>query len=139
MILVDSSVAFKWLKNRDEPFYEKAATLLEQHLKGEIRIMVPGLLFVEIANALSTKTATRPKAIRSSLRVLYDFGLEVYRESEEDVITASLFARKYKTSVYDMLYAVIAKKTGTELVTADEQFVRRAKFSHIRLLSEYVI
>lgn len=137
MILVDSSVAFKWLKRREEPFYEKAKDLLERHLKGEIRIMAPGLLFIEIANALSTKTATKPKAIRSSLRALYDFGLELYRESEEDVIAASLLARTNKTSVYDTLYAVIAKKAGVELITADEQFVRKTKFPYVRLLSEY--
>lgn len=138
MIVVDSSVAFKWLKSRNEPHYEKATTLLEQHLKAEIRILVPELLFIEIANALSTKTATKPSAIRSSLRALYDFGLEVYRGSDEDVIEASLLARKNKTSVYDMLYAVVAKKTGVEYITADEHFIRKTKFPYVKLLSEYV-
>lgn len=137
MIAVDSSVAFKWLKSKDEPYREKAAALLERHIRGEVRIIAPSLLFIEIANALSTKTTTRLKTIRSNLRALYDFGLEVYRENEDDVITASLLARKDKTSVYDMLYAVIAKKAGVELVTADEQFVRKTGFTHVKLLSAY--
>ena len=138
MILVDASVAFKWFKSRDEPYFEKARSLLEQHLNGQMRIMVPVLLFIEIANAFSTKTATKPKAMRTSLRSLYNFGLEVYSESEEDVVTASLLARKNKTSVYDMIYAVIAKKAGVEFITADERFVRKTKFSFVKLLSQYM-
>ena len=137
MIVIDSSVAFKWLKSKDEPHYEKAAALLEQYIKGEVRIVAPNLLFIEIANALATKTASKPKTILADLRALYDFGLEIYRETEDDVATSSLLARKKKTSVYDMLYAVIAKRLGTELITADEQFVRKTKFSHVLLLRDY--
>lgn len=137
MIAVDSSVAFKWLKYRNEPHREKAMVLLERHIKGEVRIIAPSFLFLEIANALSTKTATKPKIIQADLRALYDFGLEIYRETEEDVTTSSLLARKHKTSVYDMLYAVIAKAMSAELITADEQFVRKTKFTHVKLLSEY--
>ncbi len=136
MILVDSSVAFKWLKSSNEPFYEKATALLERHIKGETRIVTPSLLFIEIANALSTKTTTRPKTIIADLHTLYEFDLAIYRETEDDVVTSSLLARKKKTSVYDMLYAVIAKRLDTELITADEQFVRKTKFSYVRLLSE---
>lgn len=139
MIVVDSSVAFKWLKSRNEPHRERAAVMLERHIKGEIRIIAPSLLFIEIANALSTKTATKPKIIQADLHALYNFSLEIYRETEEDVATSSLLARKNKTSVYDMLYAVIAKRLGTELITADEQFIRKTNYPHVRLLSEYII
>ncbi len=137
MILVDSSVAFKWLKSKDEPDYETAAVLLERHIKGEVRIAVPSLSFIEIANALTTKTTSKSKTILADLRALYDFGLEIYRETENDIATSSLLARKKKTSVYDMLYVVIAKRLGVELITADEKFVRKTKFPHVKLLSEY--
>ncbi|MBI5621043.1 PIN domain-containing protein, partial [Candidatus Gottesmanbacteria bacterium] len=55
----------------------------------------------------------------------------------DDVVKSALLAHKKKTSVYDMLYAVIAKRLGTDLITADDQFVRKTKFSHVKLLSEY--
>ena len=137
MIVVDSSVAFKWLKTKDEPHSEQASTLLSMHIQGETRIITLSLLFIEIANALSTKTATKPNIIRRDLDILYDLDLEVYRETADDIVTASLLARKKKTSVYDMLYAVVAKRLGTDLITADEQFVRKTKFAHVKLLSEY--
>lgn len=137
MILVDSSVAFKWLKSKDEPHRKQAAAFLERHVRGEIRLITLNLLFIEIANALSTKTVSTPKMIRTSLHALYDFGLEIYKESQDDIVLASLLARKHNTSVYDMLYAVIAKKAGVELITADEQFVRKTKFPYVKLLSAY--
>lgn len=138
MIFVDSSVAFKWLKSKNEPFFERATRLLEGHIRGEIRIGTLSLLFVEIANVLTTKTATKLKVVHADLLKLYGFGLEFYRETKEDVVTSALLARKHKTSVYDMLYATVAKRLGTDLITADETFVRKTKFSHVRLLSEFV-
>lgn len=137
MILVDSSVAFKWLKSKNEPFFEQAVPLLERHLQGKTQIGVPPLLYIEIANALATKTATTSTIIRKDLRKLYEFGLEACRETQDDVITASRLAKGKTTTVYDMLYAVIAKRLGIHLITADEQFVKKTKFLHVKLLSEY--
>jgi predicted nucleic acid-binding protein len=52
----------------------------------------------------------------------------------EELVDAGVLAKKYKTSVYDMIYAVVAKNKKCALVTADENFVRKTKFKHVKLL-----
>lgn len=137
MIVVDASVAFKWLKSKDEPFHKQALVILADHLSERNKILVPDILFVEIANSLVTKTNTTDTTIKDDLESLYSFNLEVEIPDAGDIIKTADLAKKNKTSVYDMLYAVIAKKYNTTLITADEKFVKKTKFPHMKLLSEY--
>lgn len=137
MIVVDASVAFKWLKHRDETHRKQAMALLERHVLDQIRITVPDFLFLEIANALVTKTSTRAKTVQKDLHTLFDSDLEIYRISKEDIMKSAFLANRKKTSVYDMIYAVIAKKLKVTLVTADQKFLASTKFRHVKLLSDY--
>lgn len=137
MIVVDASVAFKWLKSKDEPYHKEALLILREHISNRNKILVPDILFIEIANSLVTKTDTTDKTIRDDLESLYSFNLEIRVPDISDITEAARQAKKNNTTVYDMLYAVVAKKHNTILVTADERFVRKTKFSFVKLLSEY--
>lgn len=136
MIVVDASVAFKWLKSENEPYREKAIMLLSEHLSNKNKILVPRLLFVEIANSLVTKTMTTDETIKDDLEYLFGVNLEVRDPEVGDLVKAARLAKKHKTSVYDMLYAVIAQKHDIILVTADVKFVKVMKFPFVKLISE---
>lgn len=136
MIVVDASVALKWFhKEKDS---DLAKHILKSQQIGEQAIAAPDLILVEIANAITTKSAISAVGLASSLRKLENLDLRLYRVEKELVFAAAREAKSYKTSVYDMLYAQFAKSLGTELITADEQFIRKTKFPHVKLLSEYV-
>ena len=118
MILIDTSVAIKWLRGRDEQYRVQALHLLHNHLDGREDIIVPELLFIEVANVLATKTDTTTVKLKKDLIKLNEFDLRIYRLENEDIVTTATQAKKFNTSVYDMLYVVIAQKQGISLYNA---------------------
>lgn len=135
MIVVDASIALKWF--HEEKDSDVARLILKNQQKGEKAIAAPDFMLIEIANAIVTKSAISSAGLARSLEKLENLDIRLYRVEKELVIRAAYQAKKYKTSVYDMLYAQFARELDTELVTADEQFVRKTKFAHVKLLSEY--
>ena len=135
MIVTDASVVFKWVKTQ-EPYYDKALKLLRSHLKEREKIIVPHLLFIEIANALATKTKNTKETIRKDLNYIFKANLEVYIPDNKDILNTANLAKEYKTSAYDMLYAVVAKKHKTKLITADANFINKTKFKFVKHLKD---
>lgn len=136
MIVVDASVVIKWLKS-DEIDSDRARLLYTQHKNKEKNIIVPQLLFFEVANYLSTKSRSSEENIKMALGFLFRLKLAIHGVQDKELIETAKLAKKYKTSVYDMLYAVIAKKHKIILVTADERFMKVTEFPFVKLLSEY--
>lgn len=137
MIVVDASVAIKWVK-KDEKDQEKAFELYQAQINNQQAITVPKYLFVELANALVTKSDFLDKEVKTALEFIYQANLSIYEVDKEDIFQASALAKKYKTTVYDMLYAVVAKIHKTILVTADEKFIAKTRFSFVRHLTDMV-
>lgn len=133
MIIVDASIVFKWIKSGEHDA-DKALLLYNDHIYGKEEVLVPSLLFIEIANAIATKSKTTEKVIKQAIHFLYAAQLHVYEEGMEDILEVSVLAKKHKTSVYDMLYAVIAKRKKIFLITADAQFVKKTRFSFVKAL-----
>jgi len=136
MIVIDASVAFKWLRSDDEKFHNVAALLLREHIEGKNEIIVPNFLYVEVANALATKTNITQAKMKEDLEFLFETRLKIYGLVDSDITLAAKMAKKYKTSVYDMLYAVVAKKNKCILYTADENFVKKTGMRFVKHISE---
>jgi len=133
MIIVDASVAIKWIYKETDS--ETAVFLLQRHLKQEQNITVPHFLFIEVANVLATKSRYSQQDITEGMKFLSQSHLEIYEIVHEDIIYAAQLAKEYKTSVYDMLYAVIAKRSNCTLITADEKFAQKVKFPFVKVLA----
>lgn len=136
MIVIDASVAFKWLKSENEPYHKEAIKILKDHLGKKTEILAPDLIFIEIANALVTKSSTTHATIKKDLSFLFKANLKIFEPSQKDIFKSSELAKKHKTTVYDMLYAVIAKKNKTILVTADDSFVQKTGFKFVKHIKD---
>lgn len=136
MIIIDASVASKWIL-QGEKDEEKALKILSDHTDTKEQILVPEFIFYEIANTLATKTILTENKINNSLSVIFKANLLICHPVDKDIIQSTLLAKRYKTSVYDMLYAVVAKRHKTILITADNNFLRKTKFPFVKLISEY--
>lgn len=135
-MILDSSVVFKWIRDSNEAQRENALEILRRNRENKISITVPDFLYIELANVLVTKMSLSPAELRLALDGLFSIDLAIYQATKGDLQEAAITAQKYKTSVYDMLYAVLAKKLNTILVTADEKFVKATKFPHVKLLTD---
>lgn len=135
MIVLDASVATK-LINTQEKESDIAEKIFQAHIEETEKILVPTLLFLEVANALATKSYLKEEYIKRGLNLLYNANFVIYELNQEDMIEAALLAKKYKTSVYDMAYTVIAKNKKVNLITADNKFANKVKFSFVQTLSK---
>lgn len=134
MIIVDTSVAIKWLR-ADEEGHEDALQIYKNHIESAEEIVVPALFYIEAANALATNKFLSDDDIAEGMEFLFEAHFAQQNITKKMVVEAALLAKKYHVSVYDMLYAVIARAKNTTLVTADERFVKSVNFSFVKLLS----
>lgn len=136
MIVIDASVAIKIVSPIREEGADIANSLLELHLDYKQPILVPELIYIEVANALTTKTTSTKRGIKEGLKTLFGLNFLLYELTENDLIKTAMLAKKYETSVYDMLYAVIAKNKKIDLITADANFAKKTHFPYVKTLSE---
>ncbi|OGH19205.1 MAG: hypothetical protein A3A47_02150 [Candidatus Levybacteria bacterium RIFCSPLOWO2_01_FULL_37_20] len=137
MVVVDTSVAFKWFASDKEDHLPKALLLLKNHLDKKEPILVPDMIVYELANAFTTKTKLTAGEIRIFLADLETIRLTIKPITIPLVTKASEFAKKYKTTVYDAFYAVLAEEKKCYLITADLQFIKQVRLPFVKHVSEY--
>lgn len=135
MIILDASVVNKLLLAKEEN-RDKAKKLLQSHKLGLEEIFVPDLLFFEVANTLATKTEVPHYRMQRSITRLYSFNFKTINLSEKRLKSGARFAKKYQVSVYDAIYAVLAKERKCDLITADHKFADKVNLTFIKKLSE---
>lgn len=136
MVVVDTSVIFKWFNESEEGF-EKALSILKNHLDNKDRILIPTLTIYEITNAWSTKTILETEKIKNNLKLLKKYSLEIVNLDFSLLGMAVEFARAYNTTVYDAVYAVLAKEKKCYLITADDKFAKLVNLPFVKTLLPY--
>jgi len=68
MIIIDASVAIKWI-NYGKEDRETALLLYEKHIQKEDSISIPVFLFLEVANVLVTKPHYSEESIENGLNL----------------------------------------------------------------------
>jgi predicted nucleic acid-binding protein len=140
MIVVDASVAVKWLVH--EASSDLADDLLQNH-SGDL--IAPAIFAIEVAAALVRK-ANEVKANRAgseaglaSLATILDNGIVAMRQLETtDLTSASALALDLGHPLKDCIYLALAMEQGCELVTCDARFAAKAKgaWEKVRVLEE---
>lgn len=119
-LVVDTSVALKWLKPQGEVHVEAATALLEQHHAGSVVLHAPTHLLLEVMNALWSHRATAAQIVRA-VRLLRQLHL-VFVESDLELLgRAAELAVEHRITAYDALFAALADDLGCELVTDDRK------------------
>lgn len=137
MVVIDASVAFKWLVYEEAVLTEIAQTLLSQFLQGKERLIAPDILLYELANILASKAALSSTKVRKSWDQFTIYKLPVVAPTEDFIKKSINFSKKYNVSVYDASYAVLAKEKGCKLITADKKFAEKINLPFIKLIKEY--
>lgn len=119
-LVIDTSVALKWLKPQGETHVEAATTLLEQHQAASVVLHAPTHLLLEVMNALWSHRATAAQITRA-LRLLRQLHIVFVEPDEELLGHAAALAAGHRITAYDALFAALAEDLGCELVTDDRK------------------
>jgi predicted nucleic acid-binding protein len=118
-IVVDSSIAFKWLSALGENRVDLAVDLLHRHLTGETILIAPASLPWEVANALRWKRRIPSSEVIELIGHLEAIQIHLMDATYSRVRSAAELAYSHGLSVYDALFLDLATEFDCPLVTAD--------------------
>jgi predicted nucleic acid-binding protein len=120
-VVVDTSVAFKWLVATGEASAESAQALIDSQRDGDSILVAPSTLPVELANALRFSQRLDSEKALDLIEQLALLDVELYPTSVERVHAAATLSYRHSISVYDALFLQLAEELDCPLVTADRR------------------
>jgi len=130
VLVIDASVATKWHLTGEE-HTDKARLILRRFSQGEIRLLAPSHIRVEVPSAISAATLGRtaritPQQGQAAIEEFLSIELQTV-ESAELVLPAYSLVHQHRVSLYDALYLALAEQLGVPLVIADRSFYQRVR------------
>lgn len=122
-VVVDANVVLKWFHELGEEDVEPSRELLEQHRQGAVLLHVLDLTFYEVGNALlrgaARATASQAATVLGALREI----CSVVPADAEDVELAAVLAAEHGLTMYDAVYASVARGRSALLVSLDRELL----------------
>jgi predicted nucleic acid-binding protein len=125
MPVVDASVLVSLFLTGDRN-HKKARLWIENALKDGEVLRIPIIAFAEIGGAIARQTGDAPTANRV-IRELQALGMEIHDIDEELGRKGADLAMSLKLRGADSFYVALAHATGDELVSFDEEQLKRAQ------------
>ena len=121
-VVLDASVLLKWFHTKEESRVEEAKRLQARFEAGELHVLVPSLLWLELLNV----AARRLRWSREQLEALAErLGALGFAVVEPELERVARWAAQGLTA-YDAAYLAVAEQTGAQLITDDAELVRVA-------------
>lgn len=133
LVVVDSSVAYKWFSHLGESCVAEARAILDAHLDGRRLIAAPGHMPAEVVNGLRYAKLDRD-TLRTAIEGLAEAELLIHPLTEELLLAAADIALANGLTVHDALFPALATLLDAELVTADRVQARVTE-CRVRLLA----
>lgn len=120
--MLDASVVVKWFTAGAERHLDAAHELLGEYLTGRIRVLVPGLIELEVLNVAARKWRWPAAELTTLAERLRELGLV---RVELDLPRVVEWIARGLTA-YDAAYVAVADAAGVELITDDRSIVEVA-------------
>jgi len=138
MHVIDASVIAKWYIVEEDT--DKALYIRNKYISGDIKITLPDLTILELANAIRFKKNSTLQDVKDVLDNFNKLQFKIIEVTIDLVQKASEFSYDYNISIYDALYITLADKIGYEFITADEKLYKKVNnFKNIKLLKHFDI
>jgi len=135
VVVVDSSVVFKWLARVGESGADEARDLLTEQRSGNLLLTAPTLLHIELANSLRNCRHLCEEETAIAVEELDSFHVVLLGPTPARLAAATRLSYRHGMSIYDALFLALAEELHCPLVTADRRaFARIETEVEIRLL-----
>jgi predicted nucleic acid-binding protein len=120
--VLDASVVLKWFHSEGEEHLDAAQQLRGRFEAGELRVLVPTLLWLEVLNVAARRWGWTKVQLKQLAATLPELGFELI---EPELACVARWAADGLTA-YDAAYVAIAERAGVQLITDDKQIVETA-------------
>jgi predicted nucleic acid-binding protein len=120
--VLDASVVLKWFHSEGEGRVAEARELRSRFEAGDLYVLVPPLLWLEVVNVAARRWHWTGKALDQLAEALPRVGFEAVQPGLPRV--AAWAARGL--TAYDAAYVTVAEEAGVHLLTDDAEIVRVA-------------
>jgi predicted nucleic acid-binding protein len=120
--VLDASVVLKWFHSEGEGNVEVARQLRAKFESGELRVLAPQLLWLELLNVAARRWGWPQSRLEQLAVTLQQLGFEPL---EPELLNIARWAASGLTA-YDAAYVAVAEQAGAKLITDDEQIVATA-------------
>lgn len=137
VLVPDASVILTWvLQREDEPAFHPASKILEGYLADSFEIRLPTLWRYEVGNVLGLKLPQRSSEV---MEMLLDYHFPEEPLGREYCLEVLRLMRAVTgVTFYDTAYHSLAIRTAGLCVTADRDYVKRAKsHGHIVMVTDW--
>lgn len=124
-LVLDSSVVVKWYLQEEDS--DKALEILRKVIDGEIAVLIPDLVFYEVANALISSGLYGADQISRYLEALAALDFVVADFDLNYLHAAVETSAECRMAIYDSYFVALADLESLRLVTADEEAVRKTR------------
>lgn len=115
-IVVDTSVAVKWINQQDENLITQANKLLKDNQEGKVNLLMPELAKYEVGNAILNKQMLLPQTLRA-ITAYYSFPIDfVPQDASLEAATIEI-ACLAKITYYDAIFIALSKREKAALIT----------------------
>lgn len=137
-IVLDASVVIKWFKDEDEEYVNPALDIQEKKLSGEVEIIIPDLLILEVLNAFLTKPGFTREDITAIKESIIKMNMKVVCPGSKILEETIIIAKKNSLTFYDALYIAITDENDAILYTEDTEIVScRKDYDFVRHIKDY--
>jgi predicted nucleic acid-binding protein len=121
-VVLDASVVLKWFHSKGEKNVAAARRLRERFEAGELRVLAPPLLWLEVLNVAARRWGWGGDRLGQLATSLPELGFELLEPELPDIARWSASG----LTAYDAAYVAVAESAGVELITDDTGIVRVA-------------
>lgn len=125
-LTIDSSVIISSLL-KNEQRHNEALTIWEDVLKGKSFVINPFSVLVEVVSAIRRRTGMVSLARKVKEELMDTENLSFVILSDKSAIEASEIAARTGLRGMDALVVQVAREYGAELVSFDEEMIKKAK------------
>ncbi len=136
-LVIDTSVAIKWLNRDNEENIDKANRILENVRDGQIELLAPELLKYEVGNALLLGKKIAREDIEDLMSIFYSLPITFVTVNQDLANLTFVLAKILGITYYDASFLSIAKQYDATLVTENIKHQGKSKEITVISLKDY--
>ena len=133
-LVLDASVIVKWFC--EEEYTDIALRIRDRFFGGELRVIIPELMFYEVSNAIRYNGVLSTEEKLELIDDVFSMDFDVVSSTKEILSEAMKSALDTDTTIYDNVYLTVGKFKRCDLITADNVFRDKVNTNEVVFIGE---